>query len=65
MNCKGNILLALKSFKKDLQEDSDYKRFSKEASRKYIVDGKIIHIHFNIPEVNTKQTRKLNSLILK
>lgn len=60
MNSKDNTLKAYAQFARDLQKDPDYIRFRADTVRLSIVDGKKVQTYYNVPNVYTPQSRKLN-----
>lgn len=79
MSIKGNITKALEQFQKDLQDDPDYKAFKENAriisydesqTREKqgdmmikVMSNKTVITYFNLPDVNTKISRRLNDQI--
>ena len=60
MNSKDNICKAYAQFANNLQQDKDYLRFRADAYRLSFVDGKKVQTFYNVPNVYTPETRKLN-----
>lgn len=63
MNSKDNTCKAYAQFAQDLQQDPDYIRFRADTVRLSVHNGRKVQTYYNVPNVYTPETRKLNNLL--